>query len=509
MARYITLAIALALPVLLAGQQPGGMTRKFFPDPDVVIPTPSFQKKRGYASRDETVAWIRQAIDGRPEASLQHAGKTRGGRDIPAVIIRRANGRTKARVLFTARVHGDEPAGTEAMAYLVHQLFADPSLDRLLDDIDLAILPFINIDGGEALRRELDDGLDMNRDMTKLHAPETVALNAFATAFAPDVVVDFHEYRPFRNDYARLGSFGACGAADAMLLYSDNLNYPRPVKQLLDEAYLPAIRAALEGHGMTCHQYFTSRREAGEIILNLGGASPRSSSTSFALRGAVSILLEIRGVGIGRTSFTRRVVASYLVALEVLRATSDRVEALRDAIAAATAARDDIVVTTTRPLSRRPLPFIDIEKNERVEIVMPTRDAADARPAITRPRPVAYALLPSIAGLAGKLNLLGIATRVLAQEEACRGEVYTIREYRLGETPFEGIREQFVTTEVISRDLLLPAGTVIVPMDQRAAPLAAMLLEPEADNSFTRFSLLPARAGEELPLFRITESITR
>jgi hypothetical protein len=505
MTRFNALALSLLLPALVAAQQPRAMTGKFFPDPPVEFPTPSFQKK-GYASLDEAVVYIRATIDGRPEATLSFIGATRGGKQIPAVVVRRDNGERKARVLFTGRVHGDEPGGTEALLYLLHRLLHDPATGELLERADVAILPFVNVDGGEKLRRELDDGLDMNRDMTKLLAPETAVLNRFVTAFEPDVAVDLHEYRPFRTDYARLASFGACGAADVMLLYSDNPNYPRPLARLLHDAFLPSIHRALDDEGLTRCKYFTSRREAGEVIINLGGASPRSSSTSFALRGAISILVEARGIGIGKTSFTRRVHAAYTVVLDVLRATARHAGELHEAIAAATAARDDIVVTTTRPVKRQPLPFIDIEKNERVEIEMPVRDAAEARPAIVRSRPVAYALLPA-EGLAGKLALLGVAARVLEREITCRGEAYLVKELRVADERFEGIIEQFVTTELVTRELTLPPGTLVVEMGQRAANLAAVLLEPEAENSFTRYGLLPARAGEELPLYRIIENI--
>ncbi|MDR0766101.1 MAG: peptidase, partial [Odoribacteraceae bacterium] len=346
------LILPLLLPACALAQQPRAMTDKFFPEPGIEIHTPSFQKKRGVASIDETLAYIRATVEGHPVATCSFIGKTRGGREIPAVILRRENDTPKTRVLLLARIHGDEPAGTEALLYFLHRVLDDPAVNALLDRLDVALLPFLNIDGGEKLRRELDGGLDMNRDMTKLLAPETIALHRFATGFAPDVVLDLHEYHPFRADYARLASFGACAAPDVMLLHSDNLNNPPALGQLTGQVFLPSIHRALADEGMTSHAYFTSRREAGDIIINLGGDSPRSSSTSFALRGALSILAEIRGAGFGRISFKRRILASYTVLLAVLRDAYRHADALRDAIA--DVGRDSIVVTTTRPVSRRP-----------------------------------------------------------------------------------------------------------------------------------------------------------
>jgi hypothetical protein len=481
------------------------MTEKFFPDPGIEIPTPSFQKKRGFASLQETLAYIRATIKDDPLATRTVIGKTRGGKEIPAVILRREDGKRKTRVLLLARIHGDEPAGTEALLYFLHRVFSDSDTRALLDHLDIALLPFINIDGGEKLRRELDGGLDMNRDMTKLLAPETVALNRFATAFSPDIVLDLHEYRPFRADYARLASFGACAAPDVMLLHSDNLNRAPALGLLLEQAFLPSIHRALSDAGMTSHLYFTSRREGGEIVLNLGGASPRSSSTSFALRGAISILAEIRGADIGRTAFKRRVLSAYLVLETLLRDAVEQATALHDAIAANN--QDSIVVTATRPVARRPFPFIDIEKNARVDIDLPARAAADAIPVIVRSRPLAYAIAPGNDHLVEKLDALGVITRRLDREQRVDGETFLVSACRRADTPFEGIVEQTVTTSIVPRALLLPPGSALVEMNQRAANLAAMLLEPEAENSFTRYGLVTAIAGQELPLYRITGNI--
>ena len=501
----IRLLLLLFFPACVVAQQPRAMTDRFFPDPDVEIPTPSFQKKRGFASFRETMDFIRVTIEGRPVATCSSIGKTRGGKDIPVVLLRRDNNAPKTRIMLLARIHGDEPAGTEALLYFLQRVFEDSTAHVLLDRLDIALLPFINIDGGEKARRELDGGLDMNRDMSKLLAPETVALHRFATAFMPDVVLDLHEYRPFRADYARLASFGAAAAPDVMLLHSDNPNHPPRIAELLKEVFLPSIHSALANEGMTSHAYFTSRREAGEIILNLGGASPRSSSTSFALRGAISILAEIRGADMGRTSFKRRVFASYITLLALLRDAYHHADALRDAIAAGS--RDSIIVTASRPIVRRPMPFIDIEKNARVDIELPVRAAADARPQIVRARPIAYAIAPERADLAEKLQLLGVVVRVLDSELACSGEAYLITACRRADAPFEGIVEQTISATLVPRPLLLPPGTFLADMNQRASNLAAALLEPEAENSFTRYGLIPARAGEELPLYRLTGNI--
>ena len=80
------------------------------------------------------------------------------------------------------------------------------------------------------------------------------------------------------------------------------------LRTVVDEFYVPeAIRMA-DAEGLTHHTYFTTKSNRGEIIFNIGGSSPRSSTNIMALRGAISMLMEVRGVGPGRTSYKRRVI---------------------------------------------------------------------------------------------------------------------------------------------------------------------------------------------------------
>ena len=58
-----------------------------------------------------------------------------------------------------------------------------------------------------------------------------------------------------------------------------------------------------DAEGLTHHTYFTTKSNRGEIIFNIGGSSPRSSTNIMALRGAISMLMEVRGVGLGRTNW--------------------------------------------------------------------------------------------------------------------------------------------------------------------------------------------------------------
>ena len=77
------------------------------------------------------------------------------------------------KVWFKGGLHGNEPAGTEGLLYLLDRLLNDSSLKHLLDNTNLAILPMANIDGSIKQNRYASNGLDLNRDQTKLMAIES------------------------------------------------------------------------------------------------------------------------------------------------------------------------------------------------------------------------------------------------------------------------------------------------------------------------------------------------
>ena len=82
-------------------------------------------------------------------------------------------------------MHGNESASTEGMLYLIHDLLNNSP--ETLDYLDISIVPMANIDGYLKISRYASNGLDLNRDNTKLMAPETIALKKAFNKFSPDL----------------------------------------------------------------------------------------------------------------------------------------------------------------------------------------------------------------------------------------------------------------------------------------------------------------------------------
>lgn len=93
-----------------------------------------------------------------------------GGRTHPLVKIVLGEGNPR-RVLISAGIHGDEPAGMEAVCvFLENHLYKN-----FLSEWEFTLLPCINPHGFEAGSRNNLDDIDLNRKFKESHPPREVA----------------------------------------------------------------------------------------------------------------------------------------------------------------------------------------------------------------------------------------------------------------------------------------------------------------------------------------------
>ena len=177
----------------------------------------------------------------------------------------------------------------------------------------------LNIDGYLKNDRYSNNGLDLNRDHTKLMSPEIIASVQAFSKFDPHIALDFHEYRPFRKDFAQLSTFGISSIYDFMFLHSGNLNVSENIRIVNDTLFVANAKKSLDKFGFRHRHYMKSEKYKGEINFSTGSNTARSSSNYYALNNAFATLFEIRGVGIGKTSFKRRIKSGLTVALSYIK----------------------------------------------------------------------------------------------------------------------------------------------------------------------------------------------
>lgn len=126
-----------------------------------------------------------EALD-RSVVSIGRLGKT-CTYDLYALKVgKRTEGRRA--ILMTGGVHGDEPAGVEAVLQ-----FLEGPVEEYLDDYFFHVVPCANPSGLDAGTRVNGDGQDVNRSMSDDTVPESRLLRQFVNGHRYKVFFDHHE----------------------------------------------------------------------------------------------------------------------------------------------------------------------------------------------------------------------------------------------------------------------------------------------------------------------------
>lgn len=498
--------IALALSSTLLAQDLGKVQKRFFPNPEgLEINTPLAHKKSGYTTLKEMNRFLNQKRnDFGSIVSFETIGKTQKNREIQLVMLSRQGGDTnKMKVMFIGRIHGDEPGGTEGLLHFIDQITTDSELQNLLDKVDFYILPMVNVDGGLKLARRTANGLDLNRDQVRMETPEAQSLRAVINRIDPHVVVDFHEYQPLKSAYSEISDNLLTVPWDVMFLTSGNPNVATPIRTTIDSLFLPRAYDVLTNKEFTTHTYFTPRKVAGGVQLNMGGSSPRSTSNAFALNNSYSILFEGRGIGLGRKTIKRRLFSAYLVAKSVAQTSFENKELLLANLDKAVAERSPVAVEfSATKLTDCPIAFINQFDNRLDTISMLVSDAMQSQVKLMRELPEKYYLLPTELGAIQMLHRMGIQTETLLKEQTEMVESYQIKSAREEKVGFATFTPLQVSAEVIAKQVTLPVGTVVIDTYQKRMPLLSVMLEPESSNGFVNYRIIETKEGDELPVYR-------
>ena len=422
------------------------ITEKFFPDFDLDVPTPAFNKKRGFTKYEELISFLDNLRKKNPYVfKYKFIGESQKGRKIPMILLGNEDPE-KPRVCYMGGLHGNEPASTEGLLFFIYNLLYEDSLLTLLEDVNLSIIPMANIDGYEIQDRYAANGQDLNRDQTKLTNPEMRILKKAINEFNPHVMVDFHEYKPYRVDFVKFGEYGTTSMFDCMFLYTGNLNVCPSIKETIENVFLPRAKQQLDTYGLKYHNYLSSKHKNNSVYFNLGSVSPRSSATSFALGNCISMLMEVRGVGLNRTSFKRRIFTTYSLAYSFLKTTIQEKTLINEKLTYCHDFPEQIVISYKKEKSPYILNMIDVYNKTIVPIDIVLHNGLACEATKTRARPNYYLVEKKLTQVVEKLSILGLKIDTLQYDELLEVESYIITSQRKSPALFQGFYENIVTT---------------------------------------------------------------
>ena len=503
---YLLIFNFLAVSAQL-NQEPKKITNKFFSDHnDIENITPALKKKKGFTNYNELLTYIEEKVQKYPETvSSNFIGESQKGKKIPIVYIKKNKSKDdkKLRVWMQGGLHGNEPASTESLLFMMHLILEDPNYSYLLDKIELAISPMANIDGSLKNDRYAANGLDLNRDHTKIMAPETKASIRAFNDFNPHVALDFHEYRPFRKDFAQLSSFGISNPYDVMFLHTGNLNVPENIRKIIDTLFVKNAKLPLDELNLRHRHYMKSEKYKGEIHFSTGTNTARSSSNFYALNNTIATLFEIRGVGIAKTSFKRRIKSSIAVGLSYLKTAYDNSNFIFDQIEIANNYSNDIVLEHKRTTSTEVIKAIDIGSNELIDFTTTMHSSKKSIATLVRDRPIAYIIKKNNYGFIEKLKVIGVDYVEFEKDTVIYSGSYKVVEYNNNFKVYEKMKMQKVATYIEYNKNLFSKGDILIGMNQKRSNLIAELLEPEAPNSYVSFGIIKTSLNSQLPIYRI------
>lgn len=496
-----------------------------FPDPPLVYDTPAFAPGR---SEYTTNAELRTALRGllrdagaaaaSTRVLLLNPGQSQSGVPIEALLFTRVADPSPAGLLASGRPtlllvgqqHGDEPAGAEALLVLARQLAHGP-LEPLLDRINVLVLPRANPDGAQSGRRDTASGIDPNRDHLLLNTPEAQAQAALLRDYRPMVVVDAHEF-PVGGAFR--AKFGALRRSDALLQYATTANQAEFVTRAAEEWFRRPMAAALQREKLRVDWYHQTSDDPADRRVAMGGVRPDTARNANGLRNAISLLVESRGIGIGRAHLARRVQTHVVAIAAVLRmaaARADDLVKLRgfvDNEVSAKACQGEVAIEAAATPSEYQLPMLDPVTGADRDITVAWDSTLQLELRRSRTRPCGYWLAAEQQDAVLRLRALGIAVRRVEATGVMRGETYT--ELARADAALPDGRASLAATEAIAAPQVqtvpvlfdVTPGSWYVPLDQPLANLAVAALEPDAPGSYVAHGVIPGVAGIARVLLR-------
>ncbi|CAN1527336.1 M14-like domain containing protein [Rhabdaerophilaceae bacterium] len=467
---------------------------------------------QGFTTDAEMTAFIDALKAKNPAMQVLPIGLSPQGRAM-SVLLFTAEGKAtfaEARALarpvlwFVGQQHGNEPAGGEAMLAFAAYL-AEPEARKLLEKVTVAIVPRANPDGAAGFRRGAANNADLNRDHLLMFQAETLALHSAIAALPPDVIFDHHEFSVVNRWFEK---FGAIQAVDAMVLHATNPMVPAEISAIAGELFRPAVETALKSHGLSMFWYYTTSNLRSDQVVSMGGNNPGIARNAFGLRGAVSFLIETRGVGVRREGWQRRVATHLVAARAVLQASAEQAEKLRAAIdkgrLSAKSASADLIISAKIPANPLVIPLLDPATGADKPVTVPFQDSRVIEPSVTRPRAAAYVIPEGSKEAAERLGLLGVQMCVLAADSELDVVSYAIEAQRAA-TDRESINpDQAIRANLVRKRVSIKAGAIVVPMAQAAAGIVAATLEPDTPGSYVSTGLIPIPPNQlEAPVYAL------
>ncbi|KAJ52083.1 hypothetical protein BD780_000057 [Clostridium tetanomorphum] len=495
--------------------------QNYFPKPQEPIFTPAFTKgKENFTSHEEMMKFIYDLQKSSQYMKVAIIGETQEGKPIPLLIFSKPSYDKSADILklgkpvvwLQGQIHGNEPAGGEAMLGVARNLAIGKFGEEVLEKVSVVILPRFNGDGSYYYDRRTSTNIDSNRDHLKFDNMETIAVHKAFNKFMPEVVVDAHEYG-VESNFKSVGKKGSLTAYDVLISSAKNLNIPKEVRSVSDSLFVNNAQKQLAANKHTSHMYHTVSKKGNNFTIYEAGTDAKIGRNAYGLQPSFSFLVETRGIGIGKENFERRVMSHIITSENIIKTTADNAKLVKDTV---DNARNKItklgekiepsdkitIASESKNMGKSTLDIIDVETGKKVKLDVDVFSNTEGKPVVERVRPTAYILPPAYHEVAKRLSYSGVTVRKLNNAIELPVEAFKVTDKKIDTNYYEGHLRNSVTVNTSSKVVKFPKESYVFAMSQPNANIISMALEPDADDSFVKFNLIPVDINEEVPVYR-------
>lgn len=492
-----------------------------------------YQQTSLYKDVMEVAHYVDQNYD---HANLQFFGTSPQGKKLPLLIFSNRNVKTpeEARklgrpvVLFLGDIHSGEVEGKEALQRIALDMM-DGKYHDTINQLTILFAPIYNADGNDMIdkkhrtnqngpfggvgTRPNAQGLNLNRDFTKLDTPEAQGLMSNVIAkWDPDMLVDLHTTNGSYHGYH--------------MTYAPPLN-PNTDERLIRyqrQQMIPEITKLMSMRGWNTFYYGFYRNHddpsSGWVTYS---HTPRYSTNYYGLRNRMALLSETYAY----VNFRDRIRIARDFVMTVMKYCTDHAKeiiSLRDSLDAdyrefepgqkagitfdyADPVPGTILAGTVDTLKRQDVDGLTMQRVDSVREVK-TQIYGRFKPTAERTVPYAYAL-DNRAGrydtVVTRLQQHGIALYKAGLNDPVDVKRFEPEKVGVARTyehhDMVQVEGSFEDTKLSLRDW------IIIPTNNSNRNLIFYLMEPESDDGLVKWNFFDAalRSGDPFPVVKIME----
>lgn len=434
-------------------------------------------------THQQMLAYLKPLVASSPLVEMKSIGKSVAGNNIPALFFSQddvfaSQREKKPVVLVICQQHGNEPSSKEAAMIVTRRLLNEDS--KLLQNLDLILVPQVNPDGSDAGTRRNANDMDLNRNHVILTEPESNAVHQLFLDWMPEVTLDVHEYNAVLDSWSEAGFLKD---ADEMLGGVTNLNIDQEIIDFTRSVFIPETGKGIEKDGFRFHRYIVGNPfEKG--VVRFSTTAINDGRQSMGIYNTLSFIIEGKRYGNLINEIEKRTSGQVSAMLNFLK-TSDRhagemLSIVRQARLRMSDLDQSLIQMEYFAVEGSPtlnFPVFDLKSWTHTD-----RDLENFKPLVkvkkSVAKPAAYSFADNEIKLIELLKRHRIPMHSLKDAQQTETETYLVKHVT------EAIDEEKPTyaIDLDKRIQLekLQKGTIIVPVSGAASNLIPLLLEPDS-----------------------------